>query len=105
MVALIHEELNGRIFSAHQSVAEIQRYDKQSLPPIVGLSIAFHICQWVWLFCCDYVEVESARLVQYVDVALGERRRYIPGQVLVLEVKVELGASVAEDCPEEDDEE
>jgi len=51
------------------------------------------------------VEVESARLVQYVDVALGERRRYIPGQVLVLEVKVELGASVAEDCPEEDDEE
>ena len=47
------------------------------------------------------MEVEGPGLVENVDIALGERRRYIPGQVLILEVKVELGASAAEDCSEE----
>jgi len=65
------------------------------------LSIIFHICQWVWLLSRNHVEVEGTGLVQYVNVALRERRRQISSQILILEVKVELGASAAEDCSEE----
>src|SRR5712692_5414570 len=68
------------------------------------LSIIFHICQWVWLLSRDHVEVEGTGLVQYVNVALRERRRQISNQILILEIKVELGASTAEDRSEEDDE-
>src|SRR5216683_7868447 len=69
------------------------------------LSIIFHKCQWVWLLSRDHVEVEGTGLVQYVNVALRERRRQISIQILVLEVEVELGASTSEYCSEEDDEE
>src|SRR2546427_11297832 len=69
------------------------------------LRVTFHICQWVWLLSCDHMDVEGSRVIQNSDVPLRVIRWRVCVKVLVLEVQVELCASIAEDCSEEDDEE
>src|SRR6266702_4252085 len=71
----------------------------------VTLRVVFHKRQRVWLLSRDHVKIESTCLVQRINIALGERRRHISSQILVLDVEVELRASATEYRSEEDDEE
>ena len=50
------------------------------------------------------MEVKGPRVVQDTDVRLRVWSWGVRTKILVLEVQIELGASVSEDCSEEDDE-
>ena len=105
MVALVHVETDVCLSGSEEGAIEADGDDKESLASIVLLGVVLHVSERVWLLSCDNVEVECARSVQDVDVFLGEGGRCVRVKVLVLEVQVELGASIPENRSEEHDEE